>query len=376
MTKGSLRTLILAVAVSAIGITSAPAQDDGGRYRFGDDLFAAGNEVRVTEQGLQDVFAAGETVRVESSLTETLHAAGREVQVLGAVGGDFYGAGYEIEIDGTVSGDAVAAGYRVGVAPGGTVGGDVLFAGRNVEVRGAVAGNASLAGETVEVAAPITGSVEIRARNIRFAEGARIDGTLAWWSTEEVEVPATVIAADRVSGHTIARDGDTRMPFGVAAYIVGGLLFFAAVLIVAALFAWIFPGPLQRSRAVLVGHPWWTFFLGVIVTSACFGSIIVFAASLIAIPLVPAAIILLPFALLIGYLTSAHAIGASLLRRVAPGPSGIAAFAAMLVGLIILALVGLIPILGWVLAVLAAIFGLGMWAALLVVGARSEAQPA
>src|SRR5690606_22854349 len=142
----------------------------------------------------------------------------------------------------------------------------VLFAGRNVLVRGAIAGNASLAGETVEVAAPITGSVESRARNIRFADGARIDGTLAWWRREEVEVPATVIAANRVTGHTIARDESAGMPpFGVAAYIIGGLLFFAAVLIVAALFAWIFPGPLQRSRAVLVDHPWWTFFLGVII---------------------------------------------------------------------------------------------------------------
>jgi cytoskeletal protein CcmA (bactofilin family) len=186
---------LLAPLVLTLLTQAALAQesDDNRRQRFNDNIFAAGSEVRVTESGLKDVFAAGETVTVDSDVRETAHAAGRQVRVNRPVGQNVYAFGYDVDIEAPVGADVIAAGFRVAIGPNASVAGDVIAAGRTIAIRGPVMGGASLTGGTVEIAAPISGSVQIRAREIRFAEGARIDGTLSYTSLTPVTVPAGVI---------------------------------------------------------------------------------------------------------------------------------------------------------------------------------------
>jgi hypothetical protein len=72
-----------------------------------------------------------------------------------------------------------------------------------------------------------------------------------------------------------------------------------------------------------------------------------------------------------GYLTTAHAIGAVVIRRARLLPGNFwAAFGAILLGAIVLGLAMTIPLIGWVIAVLAVVVGVGAWLALLVWPAR------
>jgi hypothetical protein len=221
-----------------------------------------------------------------------------------------------------------------------------------------------LAGETVEIAAPVSGSVRIHADTIRFGPNARIDGTLEYWSDTPVTVPANVIPAARVTAHEV--EDDEGAPPGIGALIIGSLAFLLLLLILAALFAFLAPVSLARTREALAARPWRTLFLGVIATSALFGAILVLGASLIGIPLVPLIIICIPFALFAGYLTTAHAIGSLILRRRSLAATGLGALSGMALGILVLVLVGLIPLLGWVIAVTAVVLGLGTWFALLL----------
>lgn len=345
-------------------IGCAPARNDtsdtGAHSSFG-NMFASGGDVHVTGESMKDLYAAGGTVTVDADMVESAHIVGRTVRVNRAVGEDVYAAGYEVDIEAPVGEDVNAAGYRVEIGRNASVRGDVLARGRTIFLRGPVAGNVSLSGDTVEIAAPISGSAEIRAREIRFGDGARIDGTLSYSSREPLNIPANVITPDRVTANALPAD------MGV---FIGNVLTIVVSLIVlglAAVFAYVFRDRLAGTRAVIASRPWGDLLFGIIATSALIGSVVVLTMSLIGIPLIPLVVFATPFVVLGGYLTTAHAIGSVVIRRARLLPGNFwAAFGAILLGAIVLGLAMAIPLVGWVIAVLAVVVGVGAWLALLV----------
>ena len=352
------------VLAAALGGPSA-AQDKEAIRRFGDDLFVAGRDVQVTDPGLEDVYAAGRSVAVQANARESVHAAGRTVRLAGAVGRDAYAAGRDVEIRGPVTGDVTAFGARVEM--NGSAGDDAILVGREVEVAGPIAGNATLVGREVEIAAPISGSVQVRADRIRFGPAARIDGTLAYWSPNRVDVPASVIAPNRVTGVRVTEPSKRAKPTPTARavrFLAGVVLF----VLLAALFAAVAPGPLERAHEQAVRRPWLNLLMGIIATSAIFGSILVLVLSIVGIPLAPVVVVLAPFALAMGYLTAAFTVGRlSLgLARVRRMEGRLGVFVAMATGVVLLAILRLVPIFGWLVLVAAVVVGLGAWFSLLV----------
>jgi cytoskeletal protein CcmA (bactofilin family) len=271
-----------------------------------------------------------------------------------------YGAGYDVVVSGVVAGDVIAAGNRVEISSNGMLAKDVLAAGRSILIRGSVAGDVSLAGQNVEIAAPISGSAEIHAAEISFPQGARISGTLEYWSDHQIDVPVSVVAADRVTAHIVERP--IRGPGPAIAFIIGGILFLFLLLLFMAAFVWLSGQYLARTRELFFAHPWRTLLLGIIAMSALFGAILVFIVSIVGIPLVPLMILVIPVALFVGYATTAYVIGAAALERMHVAiRSTLATIGAIILGMLILAVIGTIPLLGWVIAVFAVIFGLGTW---------------
>ena len=353
-----IRRASLAIALLATFATSADAATQETRHRFGNNLFAAGHDVSINDSDVQGVFAAGTNVTVDSQVKDSVRVAGRTVRINGQVGQDIYAAGYNVSLNSLVGGDLIAAGYRVDIASGATVAKDVLAAGRFVTLSAPVTGNAMLAGQNVEIAAPITGSLEIHARNIRFSGTARVDGNLTYYSNKTIEIPATVIDPSRVRA-VITPGPSIASIVTIVLTVIAVVL--ASMFVLALVFALIFRGSLAETRETMTAHPWHNLLFGLIVTGGLFGSIVVLAMSIIGIPLIPLMVILIPFALLAGYFTTAHAIGSKLLHRT-PGPtSGFAAFGAILLGTLVLLALQIIPLLGWVITVLAVIIGLGAW---------------
>jgi hypothetical protein len=367
------KRVMLAILLALTLTRSDAAQEEEAHHRFLGDVFWAGREIRLTDPDIEDVFAAGENVTLESAVRESVHAAGRNIRILGAVGQEVYAAGFDVDVSSAVTGDITAAGYNVELAAAGSAGEDILMAGQNVVIRGAVGGDAVLSGNIVEIAAPITGSVEVRARELRFAQGARIDGTLAYRTDNPVTIPAAVIPPERVVGEVVEREAQG--PVGIMGWLVGGVVIIVLTLLFAALFGFLFPRTLQKTRATLAERPWRTLGLGVVATSALFGSLLVLAVSLIGIPLLPLVLIGIPLALVGGYLTAAHAIGSMLVARLRGRTSGPAAVGAILVGILVLWAVGLIPILGWVIAVAAVVIGLGAWFSLAIIPRAAATAP-
>ena len=365
------KSLAFSSLLIACFASAAFAAEDDGEHRFGGDLYRAGSEVRISETDVEDLFAAGETVIVEAGIAESVHAAGRTIRVNGAVGGDLYAAGETVEVHGAVTGDIAAAGRRVEIGAQGMAGDDVHLAGQAVVIRGPVMGDASLAGEEVVIAAPISGSVEIRASEIAFAENARIDGTLAYWSSEEAAIPAGTIAPARVTFHEVEDEGRRSA-------LIAFLSSLAVLIVLGAIYGLVFPQTLNRAELRIGTHPWGSALLGILALSALLGAIVVFALTIIGIPLALIALIAVPLALAAGYFTTAYYLGRFFLgvARIDLKIGRLGAVSAVIAGVILLMIVGLVPVLGWLVALGAVLLGIGALSALWFRVERRRAAPA
>src|SRR5258706_1287139 len=355
------KRITLAAAFLSSFALAADAQDNNGAlHRFGNDVFASGRNVRVAGPDTGSVFAAGANVVVDAEARRSVHVAGRRVHINRQVGENLYAAGFEVNIDAPVKGDIIASGFRVTLGAMASAGRDVIAFGRFVTLNAPVAGNAALTASSVEINGPIAGSAEIHAREIRFGPNARIEGTLSYSSNQKLDVPASVADASRVTANV------TEASAGYGLLIAALVVFSGIMLALTAIFAFVFRSGLPRARAVMLARPWRSLVLGIIATSAFFGSVIVLGVLIVGIPLIPLVVIFQPFAIFAGYLTSAHALGATLIRRAARTPgSGWADLLAMVLGLIALVIISAIPILGWVVAVLAVVIGIGGWVRLI-----------
>jgi len=356
------KSVLVAISLTLSG--AALAQEDEARTWMGDDVFLAGNDIIHHESGADDLFMAGETLRVEAPVSGTAHLAGRLILVESDVGGDVYAAGMDIEIKSSVAGDVTLAGYEVIVSA--PVGGDVRAAGSKVRIDAPVSGTAILSGEIVTLNSIIDGDVAMSAVDMVFGTDSRINGTLTIYDDDpdRIDVPETVIPADRVDRRTVeqwSEDGMyvVRPSWGkvIGGFIVGTLV----VAALATLLVVLAPGPIARLRERALDRPFRALWIGFLALSAMTGSGILFAMTLVGILVLPAVVIATLVLGLIGYVLGTYILGVGIwgaIGKPMPTEFGSKVIAA-LIGATAAALISLIPLLGWLFMLALVLLGVG-----------------
>lgn len=158
---------------------------------------------------------AGETVSVSAvqPVTQNAYLAGSSVSVSGGVGGDLFAVGSSVSISGSVNGDIMAAGSAVNLTGiraedvrvagssvnlSGTVGGELLAAGAQVVITSdtQIAQDAYLAGSVLNFNGKVAGNLNFSGQTLVIGPNAAIDGDLNYSSPTE----ATIDPAAKISG--------------------------------------------------------------------------------------------------------------------------------------------------------------------------------
>ena len=356
------RSILVAISLTLSG--AALAQEDEARTWMGDDVFLAGEDIVHNEPGADDLFMAGETLRVEAPVEGTAHLAGRLILVESDVGGDVYAAGYDVEINSAISGDVTLAGYEVIVSA--PIGGDVRAAGSKVRIDAPVSGTAILTGEVVTLNSVIDGDVAISAVDLVFGTNSQINGTLTIYDDEpdRVDVPEAVISANRVERRTVEQWTEDGMYIVRPSWgqIVGGIIVGILVVTgVATLLVVLAPGPIARLREQALDRPFRVIWLGFLALSTMAGSGIILAMTLVGILVLPAVVIVAVVLGLIGYVLGTYILGVGVwgaIGKPMPADFGSKAIAA-LIGATLAALIGLVPLLGWLFILALVLMGVG-----------------
>ncbi|WP_424944353.1 hypothetical protein [Aliiroseovarius crassostreae] len=365
------RTLLISLLTPVIGLAALPASAQE-VYRFGNDAYMAGDNVTLSGEAVDDAFIAGNTVVISAPVEGSAHAGGRSVSISGPVGNNVYAAGMNVNVAAGVGGDAQLAGDTVLVAA--PVAGDLRVAAQRVEITGSVGDSALVAAENILLTEVIAGDASFATDNVSFGENARIEGTLYLYSedVDAIEVPETVIPAERIERHAASEfdgsadpdGGATSAPTSTGGWMswlggqIGSILTLAVLASIVAYFA---PGFLMALRDRTLESPFRAIWMGFLSVSALAGALIVLAITGYGILLAPFAVLGALLLGVTGYVIGAYLLGVGAVKLAGqPLPVTFPERAiAALAGAVSITVLALIPVVGWPLVVAVALAGAG-----------------
>ncbi len=357
------RVLLLASGLLTLAPDAAIADDFAKvvtkHGEFTENILAAGREISVDGRVDGDVILFGREIAVAGTVIGDVMAAGQSISVVAEIDGDVRIAGENVSIANGVAGEVLAAGRDVALRPTSAVGGKAMLAGESVTVSGRVGGDVRAAGRVVTVTGAIAGDAALAGEEIVIADTARIEGDLIYRSLQEAVIaPGAEILGDTVF---IRSDGpkdlvDRFMAGGTAI----GLALFAGLFLLGVVQTLVAPGAVALASERM-RRPWAVLGIGLAVLVLTPVAMVLSAITVIGIPIAVVLFALFVVALLWGYLVAAGAVGRfglGLVRRDRSGSFWWRA-GALAAGMVVLAIVGFIPVLGGLVVFAALLFGLG-----------------
>jgi cytoskeletal protein CcmA (bactofilin family) len=349
------QTLIVGL-LATFALVGTVANSDAARFRRGekvrvapeeivdDDLYASGADIRIEGTVTGDLVAAGGDIYVRGAVNGSVIAAGGKVTIEGPVGGTVRAAGGKVILNGRIGHDAMLAGGEVHLEPQATIGRDLVAGGGRISVADTVGNNAKLVGEhlRLEDGADIVGNLDYGSENVLFVgPGAGVRGDLrnhsGQWKMRSTNPQKHVILSTwrwtrRVMGMfmlglllVVPFGSFTRRTLDTLGASVFGSLLLG--------FAMVFLMPLAAGFLLILGviaGGWWLGFF---------------------------ALALWVLAMMLGYVVGAIVVGRWTVTRL--GGAGVPLVWTLLFGILVLALIGLIPILGKLVGCAMMLFGLG-----------------
>lgn len=353
--------------LAAIFALLAPATSEAAEVRKADRVEVDANEL------IDDtLIVLAQVVVIEGHITGDALVFANSVTVNGTIDGNLVTAAEQVEIDGVVGGSVLTAGQsvRVGALQASqlyaagravtldavTLGGDAILAGTRVDVAGSVGRDVYATGARVAIEADLQRDLVLAGDNLYVGPNASVGRDLQAHVDDDHDL--VVDAGAMISGSTEILDDldDTRFDdvgFYVRkfAMLVAGLLFgLVAFMIV--------PNMFQAPREQTLERRWTRVFgLGLVSLFLIPLVALIVAVTLIGLPIALVAFGGYLLALYLGNLFIAAEIGRRMLRLSGTKRSEVAW--SLLLGLLIVAVLVELPLIGGLLSFLLAVFGLG-----------------
>jgi cytoskeletal protein CcmA (bactofilin family) len=351
--------LLLVFSVSPVGATVLRSGQNvviGAGEVIDDDLVAAGTTITVAGAVHGDVIVAGQTVEISGPVEGSVFAVGQRVTVSGDTVGSVRAAGGNVSISGRVGRNADLAGQTLDVQRTARIGKDLHAAGNGVALAGRVDRGAWVAATTARVTGAVGQTLWFEGHQAELASGAVVGGDLIARSDVRPQLAsgATVRGQVRYT-KTAPRRHVRKWPLTVAT----AFLLFAMVYAFGALGLAVLPRVFAGAGYAMYSRPWWSLLLGVIalfVTPAV-AAVVMF--TIVGLPIALFILFVWGFAILLSGAPVGIFIGDWLLSR--PVHRRASPYLALLVGLLVLTIFGLIPFLGALIKLATVLFGLGVF---------------
>jgi cytoskeletal protein CcmA (bactofilin family) len=336
------------------------AQDVGERVvkrgTINDDIYLAGGEVELLATVQGDVTVAGGQVNLEGDINGDVIAAGGSVILRSAVADDARLAGGNVQVRGAVGDDVIAAGGRVLLGPDARVGGRAWLSGGEIRVDGDVGQELRAAGGRVNITGKVRGDVFVQADEIAIGSDAVIMGQLHTKGPRE----ARIADGARIDGEVSHTTVEVPVAPMVASLVGAGLVLLLSLIITGVVLYLIFPNFAARCTQSLRDAPWPCLGMGVAVFAATPVVILVLLVTAVGVWLALLLLAAYFILLLLGYLTGTLFVGEAGLRLIGKNdPSKAWRATGLAVALLVLTVVGLIPLLGGLIAWLVLLAGMG-----------------
>ncbi|HSX28562.1 MAG TPA: hypothetical protein VLF60_03900 [Candidatus Saccharimonadales bacterium] len=364
MRRRLLTILGMGIAITLFGATGAHALNahGGSSVTVAKDqvidstLYAAGKTVTVSGTVKGDVFCAGQNVDITGTVDGDVICAGQQVRVSGKVHGNIRLAGQTVTITGTVDGSASVVGQTVSFEDTAHVGKDLTAGGQTVRLGGVVGRDVVSTANATTMSADVARNVDLFGSTATLTDTAKVGGDLAYTSDNE----AQIVPGATIHGHT-----EHKIPVHKESHRsswsrqLPGSLYWVAVMVVMGLLAlWVTPRWFKGTITSMQDKPLSSIGFGVLALIATPIVAVLIAVTIVGIPFGVALFVLWLFAVLSSLTFAAYAVGDSVVARLHWLEKG-RDLAALVLGILLLAILLHIPFVGFWVGLLGTIWGLG-----------------
>jgi hypothetical protein len=352
-----------AVMASTLSCVGGGGSDRPSVKRLGDDVLVSGGSRAMTDSVPGDAILAGGDLSFSGATGGDYLGVGGQQAITGRVHGSLRAAGGEIHLAAAVDRNATIAGGEIVLDSAGVIARNAYLFGGKININGTVRESILAAGGEVVLNGVVGRDVEISGGALHVGPRAQIAGNLRY------RVPANKVRIDsaaRISGTV------TALPAG-SSWSLRSLLWVFGILLAGTVIVALFPRFMAGAAEILPERP---------LISALFGlgwailvpiAAVIAAITFVGLPLALLTIAVYAIGLGIATIPFAVWLGRLLLgARSRPGRSG--ALVSYLIGGLLLTIVGLVPVVGGFVTIIAACLGLG--ALLLEAQALRAQQPA
>src|SRR3989344_2936150 len=338
-------TILPALALGAdVRVGEQPSVGAG--ERITDDVYIVGGSVLSSGVIFGDLIAGGGNIVVSGSVGGDLIALGGSVTVTSNIPDDVRIGGGNIVVQGTVGGDLLVGGGQVSITSP-RVGGDVIVGGGIIRIDGAVGGDVVAGGGEIYVNGAISGNVKVRADKLTLGKNAVITGNLTYTAQKEMTQEEGAVVRGKV---TYEPRADTAKS-GARVLAVLGLGKLAALLACALVVGLIF----RRYAREIVTHvtrsPLSELGRGLIIVIVLPVLSVLLLITVVGIPLGIMGIVSFVAAMLFSWILAPILLGSIVYRFIAKRDLYEVSWTTILLGVVLYSLLGLIPVLGWIVQV-------------------------
>lgn len=344
----------------------------GGDYQLrsgetvAENLYSAGRTAVIEGTVNGDLLLLGGNLTVSGPVSKDAAILGGNVTISGSIGDDLRVAGGSVVVSGPIHGDLVVAGGSVHVTSNARIGGDLLAAGGRVTIDGAVSGRVEALGGSVVLNGNVTKDVFVQgAKSLALGEHADLGGNLTYRGTQELTRAPGAVVHGAVDFQKLTSRGAGRpiWLFWGSAFL--GVWWVLKLIIgtVSALLLFFF---FRRQVSEIVLHAGQNFGRSLLT------GFLVLVATPVAAVLLLASLIGSIFGIIIGfaYITwlilagigGGILLGAFAIRLISRAREHPLDWKVILLGMVLLAVLGLVPVLGWILVFLLFLAVLGAMA--------------
>lgn len=161
-----------------------------------DNIYASGGTVAIAAPVIGDVFVVGGTVTISAPVTGDVVALGGTVNLLAPVNGDVRVAGGNVLINAAVSGELLAAGGTITIPAGVVIAKQASIAGGQIVLDGTVNNNVKVVGGVLTLNGRINGALSAQLDDsLHLGDHAVIAGGLQYSAPQPAIIPATATIA-------------------------------------------------------------------------------------------------------------------------------------------------------------------------------------
>jgi cytoskeletal protein CcmA (bactofilin family) len=315
-------------------------------------IYTSGDTVTISGVVNGDIFCAAQTVTINATVNGDVICAGQVIDVNGMVNGNVRLAGQTVNLGAVVTRSASLVGQDVVITSSGRVGQDAGLLGQTATINGRVDRDVTTTSDALIINSSIGRNISATVNNLTLSGGARVAGNVAYYSPHTLQRNSGATVVGATAYHYRAAVHHTPITISTAGFLFAEIYWLVALIVLGVVLVALMPRVFRGWNPVWGNRFWWLLLTGFVAMFAAPAIILLLTLSIVGIPL---AILVLLLWLVIGLLSvpfAAYFTGSLIVPRLHP-------VLIVLIGGVILAILELIPILGWIIGVVAYWLGVG-----------------